>query len=190
MGDQERLGDTFLVRLAKSASCTDDETPFGLSLFYSDAVNYLEIIDVDESNPSVKAHNEQAEARNVLQPGQLILAVNDVTNGVASMLAEWKKGEEVSCHVCWPQEFPITINKGTSGMGIDVTHSKKGTSLLIEGVHVGPVLRWNTDNPEMKVEVADRIVCVNGVRGAPSDLKGALKKAQGTIEIIISRRPR
>jgi len=178
-------GDAFLVSLERAVSTDSD---FGVSLFYSDVVDYLEIIDVDTTIDCVAAHNRAADKGRQLQAGQLILAVNGVTE-TKKMLNEWKGNFEVSCVVCWPNEFDISIEKVSGGMGVDVTHSKKGTALLIEGVHAGPVESWNQANPDQRVEVADRIVAVNGVRGSPADLKGALKASTGKIAMVIARRP-
>lgn len=189
-GDETK-GDTYLVTLQRTPQ--DDskvvDSLFGITLFYSDATTCLEIIDVDETHESVKAYNAAAEAGRKLVPGHLILAVNGASDSVAVMLASWKESTEVNCVVCRPVEFTINVIKVEGGMGIDVTHSTKGTSLLVEGIQAGPVLKWNKSNPEKKVQVADRIVAINGVRGSPTELKGALKGASGKIELVIARRP-
>lgn len=182
-------GETFLVTLKKDTDDKEAESPYGVSLFYSDVVSFLEIIDVDVNNPSVAAYNNSVEPRMKLQAGQLILAVNGIADSTAMMLAGWKDSAEVNCVVCWPTEFQINVSKSEGGMGIDVTHSKKGRALLVEGVHAGPVQRWNAAHPDRKVQVADRIVAVNKVRGSPTELKNALKTASGVVELVIARRP-
>jgi len=185
LGQAGKPGESFAVTLQRAAVADSD---FGVSLFYSEAVDYLEIIDVDTSVQCVAEHNKLAANGKHVQAGQLIVGVNGASD-TAGMLKEWNGSTEVNLVVCWPVEFTVFIDKVDTGMGIDVTHSQKGTSLLVEGVHTGCVQRWNDDNPDKQVKVADRIVSVNGVRGTPSDLKGALKVASGRIELVIARRP-
>lgn len=183
-------GESFLVTLKRPVSETQVvDSLFGVMLFYSDAAPSLEIIDVDNDNSSVMAYNRSAPKGRELFPGQLILAVNGVAESVTEMLTAWKESTEVNCVVCIPMEFPVEVIKVEGGMGIDVTHSSKGTSLLIEGIQAGPVQKWNRANPEHQVQVGDRIVAVDGVRGSPTELKGALKNASGKIKLVMARRP-
>lgn len=187
---QSPSGETFLVTLHRplvQAQVVD--SLFGITLFYSDAANSLEIIDVDVNNESVAAHCRSAPKGRQLEVGELILAVNGVSDSVALMLAAWKDTTEVNCVVCKPAEFTIEVIKIDGGMGIDVTHSTKGCSLLIEGIQAGPVRTWNRSNPEKATQVGDRIVAINGIRGSPTELKEALRAAAGKISLVIARRP-
>lgn len=180
---------TFLLTLTKGAADVDSAWPFGVSLFFSDVVDHLEIVDVDETNESVKAYNAGVEPHCRAKPGQLILAVNGETDDVACMLAAWRASEQVICVTCWPMEFTIQLEKGLDGFGVDVTHSKKGVTLLIESITPGSIQRWNRMNPDRAVKVADRIVAVNGTRGSPEELKSALRLGSGMLHVVIARRP-
>jgi len=183
-------GETFLVTLKRPVTQNQVvDSLFGVMLFYSDATTSLEIIDVDRENSSVMAYNKSAQKGRELLPGMLILAVNGVAESVTEMLTAWKETTEVNCVVCIPVEFPIQVIRVEGGMGIDVTHSSKGTGLLIEGIQAGPVQKWNRAEPDKQVQVGDRIVSVDGVRGSPVELKGALKNATGKIKLVMARRP-
>lgn len=187
--DQCSKGETFLVTLTRPALQSEVvESLFGVQVFHSEVTDSLEIIDVDQGDASVVAYHSSASKESRLEPGLLILAVNGVSDKASDMLAAWKDTLEVHCVVCRPMEFTVDVLKIDGGLGIDATHSTKGTSLLIEGIQAGPVQKWNRSNPDRKVKVGDRIVAVNGTRGSPTELKGALKIASGKVSLVIARR--
>merc|ERR1712217_662226 len=125
----------------------------------------FEITKIRGESSAASIYNRGVASDLRLQPGYLILSVNDVSGDSKRMWSEWRNKDAVKCEVCQPLRFPIRIDK-SGPLGIDVIHSHRdvGVSLVLDGIVEGPFTQWNEKHPGSRVQRLDRIVAVDGVQ--------------------------
>lgn len=117
-----------------------------------------------------------------IEEQDLIVEANGISGDVDVILEQCRATQPLKLKVRRPAfkakqemlteiEYSIKLDRREGAkLGIDVEHDR-AKSLLIEAIDaVGLVAVWNRANPSKQVQVEDRIIEVNGVRGEPQQL--------------------
>eukprot|EP00927_Polykrikos_kofoidii_P068881 TRINITY_DN64235_c0_g1_i1.p1 TRINITY_DN64235_c0_g1~~TRINITY_DN64235_c0_g1_i1.p1 ORF type:complete len:248 (+),score=51.04 TRINITY_DN64235_c0_g1_i1:66-746(+) len=115
----------------------------------------------------------RTEGKPIVRIGDTIIEVNG--SRVSSTMHEKLQEASVMCVVKPRGELAVFVEKTGNFLGLDVHVKKKFEGLLVTQVFDGPILEWNASNPTKQVQVGDRIVEVNGVRGEVRLLVDKLK---------------
>jgi len=145
----------------------------GVQLDISDG-RLLHLCALKTTSCPVASYNDQAPDREKLQVGDYIVQVNEITCNSRAMMKEVQSCMELQLTVRRPHNFSVEINKTGGPLGLGLNHVSKATSLVVEEVLPGPVLKWNDANPGLAIEKGDRIISVNGTSG----------QAKGTHELL------
>lgn len=169
----------------------EEGTETGLELDLSDTTTA--VVQAVKPGP-FEAHNNAASPLQRLEAGQYIVAVNgDLGESVgAAQLAErLRGGGQLELTVRRAMLFPIAIKKDAGeALGLDLRSEESSAALLISGkITGGPLKRWNLGHQDQLVQVGDRIVAVNGVRGSAAKLQEAINKAvqKESLQLLLSR---
>lgn len=80
----------------------------------------------------------------------------------------------------------VLRNRAEGNLGVDVAFDEEETFFAIEKLLPGPVLDWNKENPDMKVEVGDIVTEVNGISGNANMMVEACKNEE-VLEWVVRR---
>mmetsp|Transcript_37142 Transcript_37142/g.78795 ORF Transcript_37142/g.78795 Transcript_37142/m.78795 type:complete len:231 (-) Transcript_37142:587-1279(-) len=123
------------------------------------------------SPSALSKYNASVPEDRQLRIGDYILKVNGNNSSVNSMMTTARSAQTLDLLVQRPRLFTKTIKKDGPSLGLMLTHAKGCPSLCIEGINDGPVKRMAPD-----LQLGDRIVAVNGVRGDSETLMRALQQ--------------
>jgi len=139
----------------------------GLNIDFMDGANL--IISVVKSG-IVEEWNKTATECNRIRKGDMIIEVNGIR--VSRLIVETIQRANPLLRMVLqrPEEVKVLINKVDAPLGLEVTHTDNGSSLLVLTVGRGPVHDWNQAHEDLAVGTNDRIVAVNGTMGPCSEL--------------------
>ncbi|CAE7520387.1 unnamed protein product [Symbiodinium sp. CCMP2592] len=84
-----------------------------------------------------------------------------------------------------PEERTVTLHR-PGEIGVVLNYKKAGSVCpWISKISTGLLHQWNQATPEEAVQAHDRIVAVNGTRGAPEELMVKMKEASSVLELTI-----
>jgi len=181
----ENNGNVFKAVLTKER----DGEPLGIKIDSMDE-KCLHICKVSSGgNTPVSRYNATA-GTNQIMPGDYFLVVNgmsaaSVTEGTKvsdSLRRQLSVLRTVEVMVSRPNEFEVKVDAQGENLGLDLTYSNYGVSLLIVQITDGAV---GTRAPE--VQKGDRILTVNGIEGSPPALFKALSGNMETLRLKVSR---
>jgi len=172
------------------------EQPWGISVDTTDssAVHIHSIRTIGST--VVREYNEKAHPDKVIRGGDYIIAANGVNtrsrsmkvgeeNGMSSWLREVLK-YELELTLQRPHIFECVMKRNgdlDEQLGLDLNFSPGDGSVVIQGVSERGVASRSV--PE--VQPLDRIVAVDGVAGAPSQLVEACTDGKSQLQLTISR---
>merc|ERR1712192_69976 len=127
---------------------------------------------------------------NHIQPGDYLIMVNGNSDGltpVGTKVSDALRQElftlmAVQVVVSRPKHFEATLVHNGTELGLDISYSNYGTSLLIVRITDGLVQSSLPD-----VRQGDRILAINGMEGSPFELLQALGGDPHTITLKLSR---
>jgi len=171
-------GSEFSINVKKA----ERESSAGLALDPKDSCSAV-VISVWPG--PVQAWNMANRDREV-RPNDRIISVNGARGDVQLILDRLREDQDLEIVLRRPTEFRVLVAAKRS-LGITVRYAPHGTSLLVDRVNQhGLVKVWNMAYPDHEVQVHDRIVEVNGIRGPPDLLLRELNSA-GALELVIFR---
>lgn len=131
-------------------------------------------------------YNKKAPPELQLRDGDFIEEVNGLCGNMTIMMQEMYRNWNLTLLVSRAVEFEIRVRKKDT-LGCHVTYDfNVGSALGVARVLEGPIQVWNDGNPLQKVLVGDRIVAVNGVKGATSDLLEMIRRYE-ELDLTIAR---
>lgn len=127
-----------------------------------------------------------------LQPGDRILDVNGVSDGVVSIIAELtaqrSSARMVFMYIRRPKKNVVVVER-TVGSNLGMAIRDVGDQLFVRQIEEGLIDDWNVTFPDRRVRETDRIVEVNGVNGSPAELAEILREENITLEIVFDTHP-
>lgn len=85
------------------------------------------------------------------------------------------------------QTFRVILTKASENDALGLNVCREENALQVIGIDKPSLAHsWNSENPGAHVRENDRVVAVNGVRGASRELAGLLK-TEGTLELLVIR---
>jgi len=151
--------------------------PLGALLDASTGVTIF-VSEVFDSDCPVGAYNRTAPPELQLKVGDFIVEVNGHRGNMTIMMQEMHLNRNLTLLVMRAMEYEINVHKQDM-LGCSITYdANSGISLGIACVLQGPIKVWNDENPSKIVIEGDRIIAVNGVKGATSDLLEIIRKSQ------------
>jgi len=183
--------------LSVEAGSSSGEGSLGLDIDIVDSVSAV-VVGI---RPGLVQRWNSGHPDAALEEGDRIVEING-TFGNAAMIADHlKRDTEWQLLVQRPVEVVVASSQlwrlassregGCSCRphGLHVGFAEHGTSLMIDKIHEGLMMRWNQANPEQAVKVKDRIIEVNGKRGQASDLVDTLCSSAESLRLVIRRYP-
>jgi hypothetical protein len=181
----------FQVKLTRDDSSTGirDDMPAAASVLSSPAKTLGALLDastgvtifvseVYDSDCPVGAYNRTAPPEFQLKVGDFIVEVNGHRGNMTIMMQEMHLNRNLTLLVTRAMEYEITVHKQDT-LGCSITYdANSGISLGIACVLEGPIKVWNDEHPSLRVVEGDRIIAVNGVKGATSDLLEMIRKSE------------
>eukprot|EP00930_Biecheleria_cincta_P077969 TRINITY_DN65315_c0_g1_i1.p1 TRINITY_DN65315_c0_g1~~TRINITY_DN65315_c0_g1_i1.p1 ORF type:complete len:269 (-),score=63.87 TRINITY_DN65315_c0_g1_i1:126-827(-) len=163
------------------------EGGFGLSLDFlnevldADRQDYCMVTKVTPGG-AVDTWNSANAGKNQILVNDRILEVDGKRGSSKSLQDTIKAAQKVTLTLQHAKENTATIRQAETGpLGIDISYSDNGRSLIMTKVKEGPVNDWNIANPSAAIQSGDRITAVNGKTGEPAELLEMLKAASGEI---------
>jgi len=150
----------------------------------------IHVSAIDSGETAVNEANAASFEFNRLQAGDYIVEVNGLTGDQFEMLEELETTTgALTLRVVRAVEFEVlVVRKRRGSLGCAVScDAGSGGSLVIDGVHEGPLQDWNVSNPDRLVEAGDRILSANGKTGSSTELLDIIKAADGDISLRLSR---
>mmetsp|Transcript_118441 Transcript_118441/g.281169 ORF Transcript_118441/g.281169 Transcript_118441/m.281169 type:complete len:232 (-) Transcript_118441:175-870(-) len=93
--------------------------------------------------------------------------------------------ESTSITIQRPSERQVKLQK-PGEIGVILNYKKVGSAApWISNINAGLLSQWNQERPEHAVQTHDRIVAVNGAKGAPEELMLKMKEATSTLDLSI-----
>lgn len=181
-------GQEYPIPLAQEVTCKVRrvlEKPIGIDLDLQDGISAY-VIGIKEG--PFLSYNDTVKPEEQLRVGDFITRVNGVNGTSGKILEQLMRNTTLEVTIRRPMEFNIFIDRTDlkEPLGIGVTRSPIGTSVLITGIMEGPVSEWNKANSDSVVQSGDRIVAVRGKRGSAAELI-MMTKAIGHLEVTIAR---
>lgn len=176
-GCEPQPGETFSVTIPRSRN-----TNIGLD---TDLIDDQSVMVVAIKSGVFQSWND-ANPNRAIKLHDRIVEVNGVRDNTTVMINTLKQEAHWKLQVQRPKEFSIELMRTkTPSLGLDLRYAPNGTSLLIRDIGEGPVLDWNTANPDRKVCKHDRIIELNGTRGTPQQiLEASVGISQMDITIL------
>merc|ERR1712137_609614 len=112
------------------------------------------------------------------------MGVNGARGDPQDLLRELRDVERLKIWFKRPAVARICADTSLKPVGLIVTYTPEGSTLLIHHVKEGIVEDWNMKNPELAVCKCDRIVAVNETTGCATNLMSALR-LQIKLELVI-----
>jgi len=154
--------ETFSVQIVRSP-----EEPVGLDI---DVIDDISAVVVDIRAGAVQSWNE-AHPERLIKSYDRILEVNDERGDSNQLIMKLKKDTTWELTVQRPIETSVSVTLASNvSLGLNLKYAPSGTSLMIVSVDEGPMREWNSQNPGREVKKHDRIIEVNGTRGASEQL--------------------
>jgi len=136
------------------------------------------VSEVYDGDCPVGVYNRTAPPEQQLKVGDFIVEVNGHHGNMTIMMQEMHLNRNLTLLVMRAMEYEINVHKQDM-LGCSITYdANSGISLGIACVLQGPIKVWNDENPSKIVIEGDRIIAVNGVKGATSDLLEIIRKSQ------------
>jgi len=152
-------------------------TSLGAMLDASTGVTIF-VSEVYDSDCPVGVYNRTAPPELQLKVGDFIVEVNGHRGNMTVMMQEMHLNRNLTLLVTRAVEYEIHVHKQDT-LGCSITYdASSGISLGVAIVLEGPIKVWNDENPSKKVLEGDRIIAVNGVKGATSDLLEMIRKSE------------
>jgi len=182
----------FEVKLSRTDSSTGsrDDTPAAAATVLSSPAKTLGALldastgvtifvsEVYDGDCPVGVYNRTAPIAKQLKVGDFIVEVNGHRGNMTIMMQEMHLNRNLTLRVTRALEYEINVQKQDT-LGCSITYdANSGISLGIACVLEGPIKEWNEENPEKAVLEGDRIVAVNGVKGATGDLLEMIRKSE------------
>mmetsp|Transcript_96862 Transcript_96862/g.172385 ORF Transcript_96862/g.172385 Transcript_96862/m.172385 type:complete len:312 (-) Transcript_96862:152-1087(-) len=162
-------GKEFTVTIERAAGAS-----LGLNL---DALDGISLVVSSVKAGPVRAYNESVDEDEQLQPGDSILEVNGVRDSSQALLDRLKLDSALTLSVKRPRVLSISITRAYGPLGLQVEHAPNGTTLLVMKVNPGLIKDWNLSHRGLGIKRRDRVSCVNGLRGNPTELMARMKQA-------------
>lgn len=155
--------------------------------FADDKTLHICELTMDSDCPLVRYN--VSEPRRQIKRGDYFLSVNGTSretlhprDKLSSAFQQELTSHFIEVQVCRPCVFEVKIRKGEQDLGLKLSYSNNGISLIIVDITDGAV---RTAAPEVKQ--GDRIVGVDGVEGTPFELLSAIRSAKDEVRLQISR---
>merc|ERR1712137_148963 len=116
--------------------------------------------------------------------GDRIIEVNGVRGNPQDLLPKLREETYLRMLIKRPVTVHVSGDTSESPVGLVVIYVPDGSSLLIQNVKPGFVKDWNKANRGVAVGAHDRIIEVNGTKGAAVDMMALLQR-QGTLDLTI-----
>lgn len=156
--------------------------PVGLGIDMLDEVSLV----IDSMNEGVVKSWNDKHPDSSIGCYDRIIELNCISGNSSKMLATLKNDVAWDLTLQRPVETQVrvnTVSEQSKSLGLTLTHSLNGTSLVIMSMEEGQMCKWNEQNTNSMVRKNDRIIEVNGVRGS------ALKLIQEGITARIDKAP-
>jgi len=147
------------------------ETEDGSTLFVSMISDGL-INDWNADNPKQR-----------LARGDRILEVNDISTSSKDMLLRIKRDATLQITRERPISRSVVVNRDGRPLGLNVLHSSKSTTLVVENVQSGIIADWNEMHQDIYLKPGDRIYELNGCPDSRDFLK--LMKSTERLEMMV-----
>jgi len=147
------------------------ETEDGSTLFVSMISDGL-INDWNADNPKQR-----------LARGDRILEVNDISTSSKDMLLRIKRDATLQITRERPISRSVVVNRDGRPLGLNVLHSSKSTTLVVENVQSGIIADWNELHQDIYLKPGDRIYELNGCPDSREFLK--LMKSTERLEMMV-----
>jgi len=123
--------------------------------------------------------------------GDFIVGINTNTADAAAedLVKQLKEGGDMRICIRRPVEVTVSqLDKQGGGLGLDLSFHPRGTCAKIRSIFSdGAVPRYNeTVSDDMKIQVNDCIVSVNGKTGSAKEMVEALGSA-GIVDFVLAR---
>lgn len=188
---EDAKDDVYRVSIS-TGSTGSGKSDLGIDVDSTDGVTLL-ILKVRDG--PLQRWNETAAPEVAVRHLDRIQGVNGVSGDAAELLYlirdnfPDKEPTKFELTIKHPKEIITNFDKGADGLagklGLDIAHSCL-ESLCVKRVKAGMVQDWNKKHPKRAVGPGDRIVEINGQRGAASSLLDLLS-TQTKLKIIFSR---
>mmetsp|Transcript_132790 Transcript_132790/g.331282 ORF Transcript_132790/g.331282 Transcript_132790/m.331282 type:complete len:155 (-) Transcript_132790:44-508(-) len=134
--------------------------------FLDERLLFICDVSSDERTPLGKYNAGVPEDRRI-RPGDYIMEVNGERESAQVMNGALRNVDKLDLLVLRPNTWQRQITKDpTSGVGLELSHARGTSSLVIQEVREGGVV--SREAPE--VQPGDRITAVDGVTGTPDKL--------------------
>lgn len=161
----------------------------GLTVDFADErYGHVTKVSIDTRTP-VAFYNDTAPASRRIKPGDFLLSVNGISadclpegKAIASAFKEQFHHDTIQLLVSRPIELAVKVDRRGLPLGLDLSYSRTGKSLVVEQILEGAV---EADFPE--VQPFDHIVSVNGVEGGYKVLTQAILDTSDVVTIKVTR---
>jgi len=161
----------------------------GLTVDFADErCGHVTKVSIDTRTP-VAFYNDAAPASRRIKPGDFLLSVNGISadclpegKPIAAAFKEQFHHDTIQLLVSRPVELAVKVDRRGLPLGLDLSYSRTGKSLVVEQILEGAV---EADFPE--VQPFDHIVSVNGVEGGYKVLTQAILDTSDVVTIKVTR---
>mmetsp|Transcript_142677 Transcript_142677/g.355619 ORF Transcript_142677/g.355619 Transcript_142677/m.355619 type:complete len:262 (-) Transcript_142677:31-816(-) len=139
----------------------------------------------------IPEYNASVSPNRQVQVGDFIVGINtkDADCTAEELVEKLKDGGDMRIAIRRPFEFTVAkLDKNGGGLGLDLSFHPRGTCAKIRSIFSdGAVPRYNeTVSDDMKIQVNDCIVSVNGKTGSAKEMVEALGSA-GIVDFVLAR---
>lgn len=161
----------------------------GLTVDFADERHgHVTKVSIDTRTP-VAFYNDAAPASRRIKPGDFLLSVNGISadclpedKSISYAFKEQFQHDTIQLLVSRPLELAVKVDRRGQPLGLDLSYSRTGKSLVVEQILEGAV---EADFPE--VQPFDHIVSVNGVEGGYKVLTQAILDTSDVVTIKVTR---
>eukprot|EP00971_Amphidinium_carterae_P128372 2543017-Amphidinium_carterae.1 len=146
-------------------------------LFVEITGNVAVVTKVREDVGCMRHWNKVSPAGRRVRVGDQIVAVNDVCGDAAKIKDALRDETHLRLRLRRPMRMSVSFVKFGRGLGLVIYEVNSQVELLhIRDIGTGVVAEWNSQNPDMAIQVGDRIVEVNGISADPVEMLSSLKR--------------
>jgi len=151
------------------------------------SADILYVANIQNAGPA-KECNDTVTADKQMKSGQYIVKVNGIEGDSKKMADELANANQVELSMVRPHVFTVAVAKAKGkSLGLRLSSSKDGVNVITQ-VDPGLISEWNKMYPDKEVKAGDRIFAVNGNRALGGKDQMKVLKADGPLQILISRR--
>lgn len=144
-----------------------ERCPAQMSGICFDVTDGVSLIVVSILPGSIQAWNDAHPESFHLEVNERIVEANGQGGNAGKMIFALKQNTTWDLLVQRPFEYSAVIHRhGSLSLGMELRYAPNGTTLLVSEVEDGPIHDWNVCSTTWQVRKFDRIVELNGVRGA------------------------